>query len=195
MHLPLETRAPAGLLLLTGGRGRRFGGAKHGQPHPGGGTWGGHLVRVFREALPGGPVQVLGQALPDLPDLPCFQDAGQGPAAALEAWAASPVESAARWWVAACDQVRWTPETLRAWHAAAAAADPGEARWVLARDGDHLQYLGSFLASSLLPALAAAPARSLRDLLAALPATVLDWPGEVWRDVDTPEALRAWHGR
>ena len=194
MPLAPETRVPTGLLLLTGGRGRRLGGPKHDQPHPEGGTWGGHLVRVFQEALPGGPVQLLGQPLPDFPGLPLLEDAGQGPAAALEAWAAHPCASPLRWWVAACDQVRWTPKALQAWLEAATAADPLAERWVLARDGDHLQYLGSLLASRLLPTLAAAPARRLRDLLQVLPTQVLDWPGECWLDVDTPEEGQAWGG-
>ena len=50
----------AGLLLLTGGRGRRLGGPKHLRPHPAGGSWGGHLAGVFAAVFPGGPVQVRG---------------------------------------------------------------------------------------------------------------------------------------
>jgi hypothetical protein len=182
----------AGLLLLTGGHGHRFGGPKHDRAHPLGGTWGGHLVGVFREVFPEGPVQLLGQPLPDRPELPMAEDPGQGPARALALWAAAPIARPFRWWVAPCDQVRWTAGDLRAWHAAATAADPRGTRWVLARNGDHVQYLGGFLGGGRVPELAGLAAPSLRELAAALQATVLDWPGAVWEDVDTPEAFRAW---
>jgi len=184
----------AGLLLLTGGRGRRFGGPKHLQPHPAGGSWGGHLAAVFETVFPGGPVHLLGQGLPDRPDLAALADPGQGPAVALRHWAAqAQAEPPARWWLVACDQLGWTPETLRAWHQAALAADPAAGHWVLARAGGRLQPLGGFLASRLLPLLPGLAASSLMGLADALPVRVLEasgdpW-GDVWLDVDTPQAL------
>lgn len=194
MAAPLERPAPAGILLLTGGRGRRFGGPKHDQPHPSGGTWGAHLVDVFGAVFPQGPVRVLGEPLPDRPGLDLARDPGQGPAAALVQWAGLAPSGPAplRWWVAACDQVRWTPESLAAWHARAAEADPDATRWVLARHGDHLQYLGGFLASSLAPALAGAAPGSMRTLVLDAPHAIIDWPADVWLDVDTPGAREAW---
>lgn len=196
MPPPPDASFPAGLLLLTGGRGRRFGGPKHGQPHPSGGTWGSHLVDVFGAVFPGGPVQVLGEPLPDRPDLPLARDPGQGPAAALVQWAGQPLAASRpeRWWVAACDQVRWTPEALAAWHARAAQADPGAAHWVLARHGDHLQYLGGFMASRLRPGIAGAPPGSMRSLVLGAPHLILDDPSDSWLDVDTPGAREAWLG-
>jgi molybdopterin-guanine dinucleotide biosynthesis protein A len=185
--------AAAGLLLLTGGLGRRFGGPKHLQAHPGGGTWGGHLVAVFGSVFPEGPVQLLGQALPDHPELPPLADPSAGPAVALRHWAdltrAQPQPS--RWWVVPCDQLRWTPELLIAWHQAAVAADPEATHWVMARHGGRLQPLGGFLAASLLPLIAPLPVRSLMAMAEALPSLSLDSPGEHWLDVDTPEALQA----
>lgn len=182
----------AGLLLLTGGRGRRFGGPKHLQPHPAGGTWGGHLVAVFAAVFPDGPVQLLGQGLPDRPELVPAMDPAAGPAVALRLWAARPGPRPRRWWVAACDQVRWTPDHLRAWHQAVEAADPGAGHWVLARSGGRIQPLGGFLAEGLVAAMAGARADSLMGLVEALPSLVLDSEGEQWLDVDTPEALRAY---
>ena len=184
--------APAGLLLLTGGRGRRFGGPKHGQPHPGGGSWGGHLVDVFQAVFPGGPVQILGQALPDRPGLGAIQDPGQGPAVALAHWAGLGPEPVLRWWVLACDQVRWTPEALTAWHEEVCALDPGAERWVMAQAGGHTQYLGSFLAGSLVAGLVGSEARSLEWLARALPCALSAWSHACWTDVDTADDLRAW---
>ena len=77
----------AGLLLLSGGSGTRMGAPKHALPHPGGGSWGGHLVGVFAAVFPDGPVQVLGDPLPDHPDLPRLEDPREGPAVALRTWA------------------------------------------------------------------------------------------------------------
>jgi len=59
----------AGLLLLSGGAGQRMGARKHALEHPAGGSWGGHLVRVFETVFPEGPIQVLGEPLPDSPEL------------------------------------------------------------------------------------------------------------------------------
>ncbi|HLO68540.1 MAG TPA: NTP transferase domain-containing protein [Holophaga sp.] len=182
----------AGLLLLTGGSGRRLGGPKHRLPHPAGGTWGGHLVRVFEAVFPGGPVRVLGEPLPDRPGLPRVEDPRQGPAAALIAWAAQERAFPRRWWAVPCDQVRWDREALQAWHAAAEAADPEGGAWVVAEGEVHRQWLGGFLGGSLLPALAAREARSLHALAGTLPGVALAWPGPWWSDVDTPEALAAW---
>jgi molybdopterin-guanine dinucleotide biosynthesis protein A len=184
----------AGLLLLTGGQGRRFGAPKHTQPHPAGGTWGGHLVEVFRTVFPGGPLRLLGETLPDHLDLPPVRDPGQGPAAALLHWAAQETARPERWWVVACDQVRWTPEALNAWYRRALSADPEGIRWVLARVDDHPQFLGGFLGGSLPGAMEGLRAASLWDLSRQLPAVTLHWPSPCWTDVDTPEALKDWLG-
>ena len=183
---------PAGLLLLTGGQGRRFGGPKHTQPHPRGGTWGGHLVAVFQALFPEGPVRLLGERLPDRPGLTPVVDPGQGPAAALIHWAAREPERPLRWWVVACDQVRWTPEALAAWSAQAQAVDPAATRWVLARVEDHTQVLGGWLAGSLVPRVATLRASSLRALAGDLPVALVVGQGACWEDVDTPEALAGW---
>jgi molybdopterin-guanine dinucleotide biosynthesis protein A len=176
----------AGLVLLTGGRGRRYGGPKHLQPHPAGGSWGGYLAGVFEAAFPGGPIQVLGDALPDRPDLAPLDDPRQGPAAALRHWAALDRAHPVRWWVLACDQIRWTPDALAAWHARAAWADPGGSHWVLARHRGRLQPLGGFLADALAPRLAGVPGAALMALADALPCRILDVKGDVWLDQDVP---------
>jgi molybdopterin-guanine dinucleotide biosynthesis protein A len=176
-----------GLLLLSGGAGSRLGAPKHALAHPNGGSWGGHLARVFEEVFPGAPVQVLGESLPDRPELPRLDDPREGPAVALRAWAASEAPAVDLWWVVACDQVRWTPARLEAWSAACEAADPAHAHWVLALHGGHLQPLGGWLPAALRPALAATTARSMKALVEALPHLVLPAEGEEWADVDTPE--------
>jgi molybdopterin-guanine dinucleotide biosynthesis protein A len=175
-----------GLALLTGGRGERLGGPKHDRSHPLGGSWGGHLVSVFRSVVPDGPVQIIGEPLPDYPDLPRLDDPREGPAVALRTWAASGPPPARRWWVAGCDQVRWTDKAFSSWLAEAEAA--GEAWSVTVRDG-HRQPLGGFLASALLPELAGLEAKSLRRLMDGLPLREL--PGAEWAgdDIDTPEDL------
>ncbi|MDR3669942.1 MAG: NTP transferase domain-containing protein [Holophaga sp.] len=189
--MPLSSELPAaGLLLLTGGQGRRLGGPKHRLAHPGGTSWGGHLVRVFEGSFPGGPVQLLGEGLPDRPDLTPMADPRQGPGAALRHWAGQPRPRALRWWVAACDQVRWTPETLSAWHQAAAAADPQARAWVLARHGGRIQPLGGFLADALVPGLCGGTG-ALMSLVDTVPCLILDSEDAQWLDVDTPEALQA----
>jgi molybdopterin-guanine dinucleotide biosynthesis protein A len=176
----------AGLLLLTGGRGARMGTSKHDLRHPSGLSWGNHLVVVFHSVFPAGPVQILGEALVDRPDLPVLEDPRQGPVVALQHWAASPAPAAERWWVVACDQVRWDEGDLRSWAGLAEAGDPEQGHWVVGRCEGHLQPLGGFLPHRLRPALAKAEARSLLALVEALPHLALasDLPG--WRDVDTP---------
>jgi len=121
--------ALAGLLLLTGGLGRRFGGPKHLQPHPAGGSWGGHLAAVFEAVFPGAPMQLLGEGLPDRPDLAPLADPRQGPALALRHWAAGAGGGShpERWWIVACDQIGWTGSALDAWHGAVSRADPAAA--------------------------------------------------------------------
>lgn len=186
--------AEAGLLLLSGGRGRRMGAAKHALPHPSGGTWGAHLLRTFEAVFPGAPVQVLGDPLPDRPDLPRVDDPRLGPGRALCLWAAAEAPPVRRWWVVACDQVRWTPDRLQAWAEAARAADPEAIHWVLAHHGGHLQPLGGWLPGALRPRLAAASGSSLKALAEALPHLVLPCAGPEWMDVDTPEERRAFEG-
>ena len=180
----------AGLLLLTGGAGNRMGGPKHALEHPAGGTWGGHLARVFESVFPGSPIRVLGDPLPDRPDLPCMDDPRQGPAVALRAWAASEMPELDRWWIVASDQVRWTSERLAAWAGACAVADPAAGHWVMALQGGHLQPLGGWLPGALRPALARSAGTSLVGLAHALPHLALPREGPEWLDVDTPEDLR-----
>ncbi|WP_243303905.1 NTP transferase domain-containing protein [Geothrix oryzisoli] len=181
----------AGLLLLSGGQGRRMGTAKHALAHPAGGTWGGHLVRVFEAVFPGAPIQVLGEPLPDRPDLAVLEDAREGPAKALRAWAALEAPAVRRWWVVACDQVRWTPSGLAAWAIRAEAADPQADRWIVAQHGGHLQPLGGWLPSALRPGLAVSTVHALTALAESLPHLALPCDGPEWRDVDTPEERRA----
>ena len=181
----------AGLLLLSGGASRRMGAPKQDLAHPKGGSWGGHLVRVFRAQHPDGPIRVLGEALPDHPALPRLDDPRQGPALALRHWAKIPMPTAHltvdRWWVVACDQVRWTPERLEAWTQACETADPAAAHWVLALQAGHLQPLGGWLPQALRPALARSTGASLLRLVQALPHLALPQDGPEWADVDTPE--------
>lgn len=186
--------ADLGLLLLTGGRGARLGGPKHDRPHPAGGSWGGHLVRIFRQRAPEGPVQLLGAPLPDLPDLPRLEDPRQGPAVALRLWAGGRGPAAARrWWVVACDLPRWRPEDLEGWWARAQAEDPEGEAWVVAEVAGRLQPLGGFLPSALAGALAATTSPRLQDLVAGLPHRILTEVGPCWMDVDDSDALVQFH--
>lgn len=189
------TPLPAlGLVLLTGGRGRRLGGPKHARPHREGRSWGGHLVSLFASKAPEGPVQLLGEGLPDRPDLPALPDEGLGPAAALIRWAGLPGPAAARWWVVACDQVRWTEALLGDWLAQVGEADPSGETWVVGEALGHLQPLGGVLPEALRKALAASREERLGALVRSLPHRVLAWDSPAWRDVDTPGDLEAWAG-
>lgn len=181
----------AGLLLLSGGGGTRMGAPKHALEHPAGGSWGGYLVRVFEATFPGAPVVVLGHPLPDRPALPRLDDPRRGPAVALRVWAAAGAPAVDRWWIAACDQVRWTPERLRAWAETCEAADPTASAWVMALHGGFLQPLGGWLPAALRPAMAASGAVSLMELAESLPHLSLPRAGSEWLDVDTPEARRS----
>jgi molybdopterin-guanine dinucleotide biosynthesis protein A len=184
---------PVGLLLLTGGQGRRLGGPKHLRPHPDGGSWGGHLVRVFETVFPGGPVQLLGEPLPDRPELVPAADPRQGPAVALRTWACGAgAAAAARWWVPACDQVRWTAPALAAWHAQALAVDPGGEHWVLASSAGRVQYLGGWVARGLLGTLGGTTGARMADLAAAVTSMVVEQDGPEWGDLDDPAELLAW---
>ncbi len=176
-----------GLLLLSGGAGTRMGAPKHALDHPEGGSWGGHLVRVFEAVFPGAPIQVLGEALPDRPDLPRLDDPREGPAVALRAWASANVPPVEVWWVVACDQVRWTIERLAEWAAVCESTDPAHTYWIMALHEGHLQPLGGWLSDVLRPALVASSARSLMALATSLPYLALPRDGEEWVDVDTPE--------
>ena len=175
-----------GLLLLSGGTGRRMGSPKHALVHPTGGSWGGHLVRVFESVFPGGPIQVLGEPLPDRPELQALEDPREGPAMALRHWACTGGPQADRWWVVACDQVRWTREALKDWAGICDTEDPAATRWVMALHAGHRQPLGGWLPEALRPALAQATARSLTALAASLPHLVIPRHGPEWIDVDTP---------
>ena len=182
----------AGLLLLSGGSGHRMGEPKHALAHPEGGSWGGHLVRVFEAVFPGAPLLVLGEPLPDRPELVLVADPREGPAVALRAWAAGRVPTVDRWWVVACDQVRWTPARLSVWAELCEAEDPAATRWVMALHEGHLQPLGSWLPPALRPTLAATSNRSLMGLALALPHLALPREGAEWVDVDTPAERQTW---
>jgi len=183
-----------GLLLLTGGQGRRLGGPKHPRSHPSGCSWGGHLVEVFSTVSPKGPIQILGEPLPDRPDLYSLPDEGLGAAAALIQWAARSAPKAKRWWVVACDQVRWTPALLRVWLETAERHDPTETKWIVAIAQERLQPLGGFLPGDLRGRMVGLDVVRIRDLVRALPNMPLKWDSPVWDDVDTPADLARWEG-
>ena len=188
---------PLGMLLLTGGQGRRLGGPKHNRSHPSGGTWGGHLVRVFRSEFPRSPVQILGDPLPDIDDLmdtgiTVVADPRQGPAIALSTWARSEPPPTVRWWVVPCDQVDWTPLDLAAWYSLADDADPKGRGWVMVREGEREQPLGGFIGSMLLPLLASLEETRVRDLAAHLPRCIVKSDAYRGMDVDVPTELEAW---
>ena len=130
--------------------------------------------------------------MPDLGDLASLPDAGAGAAAALIHWAGRPSPGAERWWVVACDQVRWTPESLGRWLELAVAHDPEASRWMVARAKGRLQPLGGFLADGLRKPLAGLDCLRMTELVHALPHLALDWDSPVWEDVDTTEDLRRW---
>lgn len=180
----------AGLLLLSGGQGVRMGAPKHALDHPEGGSWGGHLVRVFEAVFPDAPILVLGDPLPDRPELPHLDDPREGPAVALRAWARAEVPEVDRWWIVACDQVRWTPARLRAWAATCEGEDASATRWVMARHAGHLQPLGGWFPSTLRPALATSTMSSLVALAASVPYLAISHEGAEWVDVDTPKERR-----
>lgn len=177
-----------GLLLFTGGEGRRLGGPKHDRPHPSGSSWGGHLVRCFEALRPGAPVQILGAPLTDHPHLPHFEDPRQGPAVALRCWAQrSPRSEVRHWLILPCDQVAWTLETLGAWLERAEVADPDGTHWVLPVVEERDQYLGSLLGAALLPRIAHLPGSSLWAFSTHLPLIRIPTGGPHWQDVDEPE--------
>ena len=193
----MSNEEPLGMLLLTGGQGRRLGGSKHDRPHPAGGTWGSHLVRVFREVFPSGPVQILGEPLPDIQDLmdtgiAVVRDPHQGPAVALSTWAQSEPPLTVRWWVVPCDQVAWTAGDLAAWYSLADDADPSGRGWVMVREGEREQPLGGFIGSTLLPSLASFEETRVRDLVARLPRCIVASDAYRGLDVDVPADLEAW---
>lgn len=182
-----DPSSTTGLLLFTGGAGRRLGGPKHDRPHPAGGTWGGHLVRVFQALRPGSPIQVLGAPLPDFPDLLPMEDPRWGPAVALCAWARQSAPPVRAWLLLPCDQVAWTPATLGAWLKQAEAEDPEGRAWVMATVEGRDQYLGSLLGASLRSRLASLEAPSLAACAEVLPVLRLKTEGPGWRDVDEAE--------
>ncbi len=186
----MSTPAPLGLVLFTGGAGVRLGGRKASRPHPAGGSWSGHLLRTF-QALSAGPVWVVGEPVVEAPELPRVDDPRMGPAVALRAWAQTRPIGANRWWVVACDQVRWTAADLERWRRLAEAADPQGLAWVMAQAEGIRQYFGSFLGATLVPRVAEAPDTALRGLADGLPTVVLELALPAWADIDTPAALEA----
>jgi molybdopterin-guanine dinucleotide biosynthesis protein A len=183
-----------GLLLLTGGQGSRLGTPKHDLVHPSGATWGGHLVAVFQEIFPDGPVQILGEPLAERPGLPVLEDPRQGPVVALRHWAEASAPTVDLWWIVACDQVRWTAQDLRTWVAVAQEADPGHSSWILGKQDGYLQPLGGLLPHLLRPALASSEARTLWALAESLPHCIQENSLPGWRDVDTLEERQAFEG-
>jgi len=181
-----------GMLLFTGGRGKRLGGPKQDRPHPLGGTWGGRLVDLFQRTFPGAPVHVLGLPLSDHPGLPRTEDPGLGPAVAIGHWAREMELTPGRWWLVACDQVHWTSEALSAWYARAQELDPDAERWVVGRAGGRLQPFGSFFPGRHFPELREITCDSLHDLMKALPVQIVEEETKAFQDVDTPEELSAW---
>lgn len=147
-------------------------------------------MRVFETVFPGGPIEVLGETLPDRPGLPRVDDPRQGPAEALKAWAAEGRGGEARrWWVVACDMPRWTSADLQAWWLRAREADPEAEAWVVAEVEGRLQPLGGFLPGALVLALPAVASSRLMDLWEAQPGRSLSEEGGRWVDVDDPAAL------
>jgi hypothetical protein len=137
-------------------------------------------------------MRLLGAPLEDHPDCPTLKDSGQGPAAALVAWAEETTDAPLRWWVVACDQVRWTAAALEAWHKTVELSDPEAKHWVLALEGARAQYLGGFLPSALVPGLAGQKANEMKTLVAKVPFQLIPWPNAGWQDLDTPEDQERW---
>lgn len=184
--------AETGVVLLTGGSSSRFGAPKHLQAHPEGGSWGSFLVRLFQAVLGDGPIRILGEPVAECPDLPRFDDPREGPARALTFWAAAETRTARRWWVVACDQVRWDPASLAAWHEAARRADPAGEAWVLPEILGERQPLGGFLGGALLPSVGRSTERRMHALTRSIPTVAMRWEAGPFLDLDDPEAVVAW---
>lgn len=182
-------------MLLTGGAGQRYGGPKHLQPHPAGGSWASHLVGLFERVLGPGPMRILGDSMPDRPELVPIEDPREGPARALARWAGNEQDTARRWWVVGCDQVVWEEASLRAWHTAACAEDPDGEAWVLAILHGEIQPLGGFLGHRLLPAAAASAERRLLALARTLSRRELAWDAAPFQDMDDPKTFQNWLAR
>jgi molybdopterin-guanine dinucleotide biosynthesis protein A len=180
------------MLLLTGGASTRFGSPKHLQPHPEGGTWASYLVDLFQEAIGHGPIRILGEPVPGRPQCKRLDDPREGPARALARWATGESEELTRWWVVACDQVRWDIESLALWHSTALGADPGGEAWVMAEIDGEAQPLGGFLGGGLLPALRHSKEQRLLGLARSLSCRILLWEARPFQDLDDPDSFQAW---
>lgn len=183
---------PTGMVLLTGGSSSRFGAPKHLQAHPEGGSWANFLIRLFQSVLGEGPIRVLGEPVAERSELPRFDDPREGPARALSHWAAAETRSARRWWVVACDQVRWDAASLAAWHEAARQADPSGEAWVLPEILGELQPLGGFLGGELQFRLGRSTERRMFVLARSVPHLGLPWEAGPFLDLDDAEAVAAW---
>jgi molybdopterin-guanine dinucleotide biosynthesis protein A len=180
------------MVLLTGGASARFGAPKHIQAHPEGGTWSSYLVDLFQGAFDNGPVRILGEAVPGRPDLAPIDDPREGPARALARWAAAEGENSVRWWVVACDQVRWDASTLAGWHGSAQEADPEGRAWVLAQVEGEMQPLGGFLGGRLLHQLGRSTEQRLIALARSLPHRILSRAASPFLDLDDPGSHKTW---
>jgi hypothetical protein len=101
-------------------------------------------------------------------------------------------EAAARWWVVACDQVRWEEASLAAWHGSARTADPEGRAWILAELDGEPHPLGGFLGGRLVNLLGGSKERRLIALARSLPHRTLPWTASPFQDLDDPESVRAW---
>jgi hypothetical protein len=152
---------------------------------------------VFREIFPNGPVQILGEPLPDIEDMMdvginLVSDPHQGPAVALFTWARSEPPPVVRWWAVPCDQVAWTAPDLLAWYSLADAADPKGRGWVMVQESEREQPLGGFIGSTLLPSLASFEDSRVRDLVARMPRCIVKCDAYRGLDEDDPADLEAW---